>query len=138
MTTLPTGMLYYLDKDTGNSTIVCGKPDCDHEPVEGSTCNALVYTQGLLTYFDGKLYYNNSNATLENGQYVSKGERLFSMNPNGTEHDAMQNLDFVPRGDTNMFVNVPMIHRGNVYFCYSGVPKSARRCPIQPVCMVSC
>lgn len=115
-----TGMLYYLDKETGKSTILCGKPDCDHRPVEGSECNALVYTQDLLTYYDGKIYYNNSNATLENGQYVNKGERLFSMNLDGTEHDVVQDLDFVPGGDTNSFVTAPMIHRGNVYFCYSG------------------
>lgn len=115
------GMLYYLDKETGESTILCGKPDCDHEWAEGGGCNAQVNTQMFLTYYDGKIYFNNSSSVLENGAYVDKGERLFSMNLDGTEHDVVQNLDFTPGGDTNMFVNTPMIHRGNVYFCYSGV-----------------
>lgn len=116
------GMLYYLDSETGESTILCGKPDCDHKWIEGGgDCNAQVSTGMFLTYYDGKIYFNNSTYVLENGTYVNKGERLFSMNLDGTEHTAVQNLDFTPGGDTNMFVNTPMIHRGNVYFCYSGV-----------------
>ena len=114
------GMVYYLDKETGESTILCGKPDCNHQFTEGGGCNAQANTR-MLTYYNGKIYYNESDSVLENGSWVNKGERLYSMNLDGTEHDAVQNLDFVPRGDTNMFVNAPMIHRGNVYFCYSGV-----------------
>lgn len=114
------GMVYYLDKETGESTVLCGKPDCSHQFTEGGGCNAQANTQ-MLTYYNGKIYYNESDSVLENGSWVDKGERLYSMNLDGTEHDAVQNLDFVPRGDTNMFVNAPMIHRGNVYFCYSGV-----------------
>ena len=113
-------MVYYVDKETGDSTVLCGKPDCDHTHSEGKwDCNAFV-SADFLTYYNGKLYYNNSNYVLENGSYVNKGERLFSMNLDGTEHDVVQDLDFVPGGDTNSFVTPPMIHRGNVYFCYSG------------------
>ena len=113
-------MVYYLDKETGDSTVLCGKPDCDHTHSEGKwDCNAFV-SADFLTYYNGKLYYNNGNYVLENGSYVNKGERLFSMNLDGTEHDVVQDLDFVPGGDTNSFVTAPMIHRGNVYFCYSG------------------
>ena len=115
------GMLYFLNKENGESTILCGKPDCDHRWAEGGTCNAQVDTQMFLTYYDGKIYFNNSTNILENGRYVDKGERLFSMNLDGTEHEVVQNLDFSPGSDTNMFVNTPMVHRGNVYFCYSGV-----------------
>ena len=114
------GMVYYMDKETGESTVLCGKPDCDHQFTEGGGCNAQANTQ-MLTYYNGKIYYNESDSVLENGNWVDKGERLYSMNLDGTEHDAVQNLDFVPRGDTNMNINVPMLHRGNVYFCYSGV-----------------
>lgn len=113
-------MVYYVDKETGDSTVLCGKPDCDHTHSEGKwDCNAFV-SADFLTYYNGKLYYNNGNYVLENGSYVNKGERLFSMNLDGTEHDVVQDLDFVPGGDTNSFVTAPMIHRGNVYFCYSG------------------
>ena len=113
-------MVYFVDKETGESTVLCGKPDCDHTYSEGNwSCNAFVNTD-FLTYYNGKLYYSNSDYVLENGRYVNKGERLFSMNLDGTEHDVVQDLDFVPGGDTNSFVTAPMIHRGNVYFCYSG------------------
>ena len=113
-------MVYYADKETGDSTVLCGKPDCDHTHSEGKwDCNAFV-SADFLTYYNGKLYYNNGNYVLENGSYVNKGERLFSMNLDGTEHNVVQDLDFVPGGDTNSFVTAPMIHRGNVYFCYSG------------------
>ena len=114
------GTAYYLDKETGESTVLCGKPDCDHEFTEEKTCNANVNTY-FLTYYNGKIYYNNGDCILENGSFVDKGERLYSMNLDGTEHNAVQNLDFAISGDTNMYVNAPMIHRGNVYFCYSGV-----------------
>lgn len=115
-------MVYFLDKETGESTILCGKPDCSHKFTEGGgECNAQVSTQMFLTYYNGKIYYNNNTSVLENGSYVDKGERLFSMNLDGTEHEVVQNLDFTPGGDTNMYVSTPMIHRGNVYFCYSGV-----------------
>ena len=114
-------MVYYVDKETGDSTVLCGKPDCDHTYSEGNwSCNAFVNTD-FLTYYNGTLYYNNSSYVIENETIVNKGERIFSMNLDGSKHDAVQNLDFVPGGDTNMYVNVPMIHRGNVYFCYSGV-----------------
>lgn len=113
-------MVYYVDKETGDSTVLCGKPDCDHTHSEGKwDCNAFV-SADFLTYYNGKLYYNHGNYVLENGSYVNKGERLFSMNLDGTEHDVVQDLDFVPGGDTNSFVTAPMIHRGNVYFSYSG------------------
>ena len=73
-----------------------------------------------MTYYNGKLYYSNSDGVLENGSYVNKGERLYTMNVDGTEHDAVQSLDFVPSGDTSNFVTSPIIHRGMLYFCYSG------------------
>ena len=114
-------MVFYLDKETGDSTVLCGKPDCDHTYSEGNYgCNAYVHSY-FLTYFDGKLYYNNSDYVSENGKYINKGDRIFSMNLDGTEHDAVQNLDFTPGGNTNMYVNAPMINRGNVYFGYSGM-----------------
>lgn len=115
-------MVYYLDKDTGESTILCNKPDCSHEWMEGGgTCNAQVDAQMFLSYYDGKIFFNNNTSVLENGVYVDKGERLFSMNLDGTAHEVVQNLDFTPGADANLYSNTPMIHRGNVYFCYSGV-----------------
>lgn len=113
-------MVYFVDKETGQSTVLCGKPDCDHTCSEGNTsCNAFTNTD-FLTYYNGKIYYNNSDCVLENGSYVDKGERLFAMNVDGTDHDAVQSIEFVPGGNTSNYITGPIIHRGNAYFCYSG------------------
>lgn len=108
--------VYYLDKASGESTILCAKPECSHTD---ETCNA--YTNGnFLTYYDGKLYWSHHDYIQENGGVVNKGERLHCMNLDGTNHTVVQDLDFVPGGDTSNFITEPMIHRNIVYFCYSG------------------
>lgn len=113
-------MVYYIDKETGESTALCGKPDCDHTYSENDrSCNAYTNAR-FLTYYDGKLYYSNTDRVRENGSYVDYGERLFSMNLDGTEHNAIQSMNLTENGNTSMFVTEPMIHRGNIYFCYSG------------------
>lgn len=110
------GNVYYLDKESGMSTVLSGKPECSHTD---DTCNAYAYGN-FLTYYDGKLYWSNSDYVDENGTIVNYGERLHRMNIDGTEHEVVQELDFEPGGDTSNFLTKPIIHRGIVYFCYSG------------------
>ena len=110
------GNAYYLDKTSGASTILCGKPECSHTD---DTCNAWAYGN-FLTYYDGKLYWSSHDYIQENGGVVDKGERLHCMNLDGTNHTVIQELDFVPGGDTSNYLTKPIIHRGIVYFCYSG------------------
>lgn len=63
-------MIYYIDKETGESTALCGKPDCDHTYSESDrSCNAYTNAR-FLTYYDGKLYYSNTDRVKENGSYV--------------------------------------------------------------------
>lgn len=113
-------MIYFLDKETGESTVLCGKPECEHTYSEGNySCNAYVHA-GFLTYYNGKLYYSNGDYALENGSYVDKGARLFSMNLDGTEHGPVQSIEPVIGGNTSNYVTKPMIHRGIAYFCFSG------------------
>lgn len=110
------GNVYYLDKESGASTILCGKPECSHTD---DTCNAWAYGN-FMTYYDGKLYWSSHDYIQENGGVTDKGERLHCMDLDGTNHTVIQELDFVPGGDTNTFLTKPIIHRGIVYFCYSG------------------
>jgi len=110
------GNIYYLDKESGMSTVLCGKPECSHT---NDTCNAYAYGN-FLTYYNGKLYWSNSDYVDENGTIVNYGERLHRMNIDGTEHEVVQELDFEPGGDTSNFLTKPIIHRGIVYFAYSG------------------
>lgn len=110
------GNVYYLDKKSGASTVLCGKPECSHN---NETCNAWAYGN-FLTYYNGKLYWSSRDCVQENGGIVDKGERLHCMELDGTNHTVVQELDFVPGGDTSSSVTKPIIHRGIVYFGYSG------------------
>ena len=109
--------VYYIDKATKNITILCGKPECEHND---STCNAYTYTYSL--WFAGdKLYFTNNNYILENGSYVNYGLRLYSIDPDGTNRSVVQKLQFTPGGDTSSWAPQPIQHRGIVYFPYSGI-----------------
>ena len=110
------GNVYYLDKTSGASTVLCGKPECSHTD---TTCNANVLPR-FLTYYNGKLYWVHHDYVEENGGVVDYGERLHSMELDGTNHTVVQDLDFVPGSDTNTYETKPILHRGVVYFCYSG------------------
>lgn len=108
--------VYFMDKETGATTILCGKPDCAHND---ESCNAYVYSP-FLFYYNGKLYWSHDDYEQENGSIVHEGERLHSMEVDGTNHTVVQQLDFVPGGDTSNYVTNPIFHRGNIYFTYSG------------------
>ena len=102
------GYVYYVDKVTESTTVLCGKPECSHDDEE---CNA--YAGTALTYYDGKLYYfSDSN---------SSWTQIYSMNPDGTDHTLVQTLDIDSAGDSYVGYAEPIIHRGMVYFLYSAV-----------------
>lgn len=107
---------YYLDKTTAATTILCAKPECTHSTNE---CNAFVDSP-FLAYYNGKLYSSRNDYVEEEGGVTNKGERLHSRGLDGGNHDVIQNLDFTPGGDTNNYITAPMIHRGVIYFAYSG------------------
>ena len=109
--------LYFLDKETKKVTIVCNKPECQHED---ATCNARIAGEVIWSAGD-KLYYTCRNSVLENGQYVDYGLRVYRMDMDGTNREAIQKLQFVVRGDTVSWTPHPIQHRGIVYFPYSGV-----------------
>lgn len=108
---------YFIDKQTKAATILCAKPDCLHND---TTCNAWIYCFSL-SYCNNKLYFSNSDSVLENGKYTDYGIRLYSIEVDGTDRNVVQSLEFVPSGDTSTYRTSSIIHRGNVYFVYSGV-----------------
>lgn len=110
-------IIYYMDKSTGEATVLCGKPDCSHEVED---CNAFA-NGDFLTYYNGKLYWSSRDYVQENGSVVDYGERVHCMDLDGTNHSVIQKLDFTPGGDTSGIITQPIIHRGSVYFAYSGL-----------------
>lgn len=108
---------YYLEKKTNRVTILCGKPDCEHKD---KTCNAYIYGHSLW-FYGGKLYFTNRDGVIENGNVVDYGDRIYSIDPDGTNRKAVQNLEFTPNGETSKYLSHPIMHRGVVYFPYCGV-----------------
>ena len=99
------GLLYFLDGTTGNVTAVCAKPECSHTD---NDCNAWINSK-MLSYYQGKLYYVNSDAKSDSMK------TLYFVKLDGTDHTKIQRLqlEYVPywtvRGD-------PILINGNLYF----------------------
>ena len=109
--------MYYIDKATKGITILCGKPECEHND---NTCNAYTYSNSI--WFAGdKLYFINSDSIMENGSYVDYGLRLYCVDPNGENRRVVQKLQFEVGGETSSWAPFPIQHRGIVYFPYCGV-----------------
>lgn len=103
-------LLYYIDKKSVKTTVLCGKPDCKHAD---PTCNAWVNTSSL-NYSDGKVFFDNS----DNDNGASGLMTLFSMNTDGTSRKDVQALQQQKQSDWKPCEAI--VHRGVVYFNYAG------------------
>lgn len=103
-------LLYYIDKKSVKTTVLCGKPDCKHAD---PTCNAWVNTSSL-NYSDGKVFFDNS----DNDNGASGLMTLFSMNTDGTSRRDVQALQQQKQHEWKPCETI--IHRGVVYFNYAG------------------
>lgn len=104
------GLLYYIDKESVKTTVLCGKPDCKHAD---PTCNAWVNTSSL-NYSDGKVFFDNA----DNDNGASGLMTLFSMNTDGTSRKDVQALQQQKQHEWKPCEAI--IHRGVVYFNYAG------------------
>ncbi len=95
--------LYYLDKAAQKVTVLCAKPDCDHQ--DPDTCNALV--DALCLWTDGaRLYYAQT--------VKGAGKRVYAEALNGTERREVMSLG-------EAAYDRPIYHRGEVFFVFGGV-----------------
>lgn len=56
--------LYYMDADTGVSTLLCSKPDCSHNDTDCNAWLSVNYGSDQIYYYNGYLYaykYNDEN-----------------------------------------------------------------------------
>lgn len=96
-------MLYYMDKATGISGPLCGKPECDHT---NNTCNGYIGDRSChtLSLYDGRIWWVNLGVTTT----------LRSCALDGTDHreEFQISRDLVGTG------GVPDIyfHRGTMYW----------------------
>lgn len=99
------GLLYFLDGTTGTVTAVCAKPECSHTD---NDCNAWI-NSGMLSYYQGKMYYVNSDAKSDSMK------TLYSVKPDGTEHTQIQRLQMEYVGWRTVLAD-PILVNGNLYF----------------------
>ena len=63
------GFLYYFDKASGESAVLCGKPECLHDPDD---CNAYIGKIGRsLNLYDGRLYFVSPDSSNNKLGYYS-------------------------------------------------------------------
>lgn len=102
--------LHYVDKETGISGFLCGRPECEHDSDE---CNAYVthYVTALSAY-DGRLYWVN----IGNGT-------VYSAELDGTGRQTVREFDreLFPNTAYDMFY---LFHRETLYLaCVKGTIK---------------
>ncbi len=95
-------LLIYYDKKTGNSDLLCGKPDCEHISED---CNGYVMSSSYIQYYNGDLY------TVKN--YYS----LVKISTDGTVRENLGKLNI--SGDLNGGSINWYIHRGYIYYWYA-------------------
>ena len=102
------GFLYYYDKASGETGVLCPRPECLHDEIrENKECVGFIgYEWASLQYYQGKLWYFN----------VTKGMKfgLFRMNPDGSEKELVHEFDAA--GTNLAYGNRRLyIHRGVIY-----------------------
>lgn len=99
------GLLYFLDSATGTVNAVCARPECSHTD---DSCNAWINSK-MLSYYQGKLYYVNSDAKSDSMK------TLYSVKLDGTEHTKIQRLQMEYVGWRTVLAD-PILVNGNLYF----------------------
>lgn len=94
-----------LDRKTGKGSLVCGKPDCEHNNT--SICNAMfTFSMTGLQYYDGALYTVNAE------QYC-----LVRISTDGTEREKVLDLRSSKGSIGTMYIEW-FIHREYIYYAY--------------------
>ncbi len=100
------GYLYYYDKATGESGVLCGKPECTHDDREANnSCNGYIeaYSGQTVNFYRGMIYYYQNKESFP----------LFRMNTDGTGREKLFDLGagceprYIPQSSA--------IHRGKLY-----------------------
>ncbi len=100
--------LYYYDKASGESGVLCGKPDCMHDEGKNNPdCNGLIAQIGAcLNLWNGRLHYFSH----DHGPYLA----MYSMALDGSD----RTKDFVINQEADMQNITPQrldYHRGKLY-----------------------
>ncbi|MBQ2330662.1 MAG: hypothetical protein II387_07905 [Oscillospiraceae bacterium] len=94
--------LKYYAKDSGDSGILCGKPECDHK---GTDCNGYLGTyDNSLSWYGGKLYWVYTDIN------EGRGKVLCRANEDGSGREVVRELS----GELEIFATSFFLHRGRI------------------------
>lgn len=97
--------LEYYDKNTMTKSLLCGKPDCEHN--NEKTCNAYVSGMSALQYYNGYLYT------------VQDANKLTKISLDGAIREEAGELVVNPVTEVNGGSIRWIIHRGYIYYYYN-------------------
>ena len=99
------GSLFYIDKATGNTTRVCGKPDCDHTTED---CNSRIRADYLLGQGDGgPIYYVGVQ---------TDPKQVWSVSYDAAQREPVQELKFRETSAAQSCYDIGIYHRGYLYY----------------------
>lgn len=117
-------LLRFIDKETMEDIIVCGKPDCLHDTSAELTvedrekCNAYMKTTYFyLHYYEDYLYYTSSEYDERRGFYSA----LTRISLDGSQRKIVWDYTW-PEKYSGSTIYLHLFHRGKIYFIlYQGV-----------------
>ncbi|MBO4879173.1 MAG: hypothetical protein J5544_02835 [Clostridia bacterium] len=128
------GYLRYYDKALGESGVLCGKPECEHDSsgrAGNPDCNGYLDTSKQYMWLnEGRLYYLHEGI---DKAYPDSLFRIYSIGPDGTDRRLEK---VVPKYDSPyglgvMHTQYMCYHRGVLYgFCFGGAISGGE--PSQP------
>lgn len=107
------GYLYFIDKTTMQQTILCGKPNCQHQDETTLTnCNSYIGSRDFsLHYYDGNIYTMCIGAV--RGDTPSPQIALVQISPDGSERKEIWEVDW--EEDFPGYPVFSTLHRGKYF-----------------------
>lgn len=107
-------MLYFLDKQSGQTGVLCNRPECLHQDKD---CNAYMgFKVYGLSIYEGRIYWISTDYDSEKGKDITT---VWCEKTDGTERKAVRTLPYL--GES--YSGVPTMNtiatfvNGNVYVC---------------------
>jgi hypothetical protein len=102
------GYFYYYDKTSGDSGVLCNKPECEHN---SNDCGGAPSAVPVVWQYDGKLYWLLSRTGKEKRD-------IYRMNPDSSEKELFMTIP-EPESDGMLLVRT-FFHRGKVFLEWRG------------------
>lgn len=100
-------LLYYYDKETGNSGLLCADPACTHD---SSACGAYVEWGAKIFLHGGKRYWITNDFQTDGADFILRRGEISGINRQKIKIISLENI-IIPYSPQQYAV-----HRGNLYF----------------------